>query len=99
MLSYQTSARLAKEFIAGLVKPCVTDGVVLLDAWHLPGLIQDPPKPREGSYKLANGDELRRTSVPSMDWSNSSTDVLYEMMLTSSQEESVFRGLVVNSLA
>jgi SAM-dependent methyltransferase len=90
VLSYQTSVDQAVDFLARLSSWAKPEGIVVVDAWHLPGLILDPPQIRRQTFDLAGGRQMTRISTPTIDWLNSLTQVKYEIELRSPLESRKF---------
>lgn len=66
VLSYQISDSAVKNFLGevnSLVKP---EGWVLLDGWHLPGVLNDPPQSRTKFFSYDGNDYIRDVTVLEM---------------------------------
>lgn len=81
VLSYQTDKDAAGSFVCQLAAACRPGGLVVFDAWHLAGLINDRPQTRVATFNLGNGTKLRRTATPRLDWLSSTTVIDYELVL------------------
>lgn len=90
VLSYQTTPEMAKSFVRNLADNCRPDGVVVWDAWHLAGLVNDPPVARSRKLELPDGSVLERSSSPEIDWGKSVTTVRYELRVTALDLERSF---------
>lgn len=81
VLSYQTTTEDAATFLAELRSWTRPGGLVIVDAWHLAGLIADPPSPRSRKIALTDGRTLSRSSIATVDWIEGTTEVRYHLEL------------------
>ena len=80
VLSYQTKPQEAQDFVRELASLCKAGGLVIFDAWHLPGLHMDKPADRRGSFTdRLSGQEWERSSQITVDWLNGVTTIDYSL--------------------
>ena len=79
VLSYQTNMTEAAEFLSRLASWAKPGGLVIADAWHLAGLVNDPPVNRQQQIELSDGRLVTRDSIPSTDWVEGITEVRYHL--------------------
>jgi len=74
VLSYQTTNNAAVHFFTSIRKHLAPGGVALVDFWHLPGLIADPPSTR-ATRGCVEGRHFLRVSSAAVDWVSATTEV------------------------
>lgn len=67
VLSYQTTAADAREFMRRLSGWTVPGGIVVVDCWHLAGVLGNRPERREARFTDAAGSSLTRSVTPKFD--------------------------------
>ncbi len=67
VLSYQTSEQKLQKYLREISASLVTGGYVLLDSWHTPGVLLDPPSLREKMFEFKGSSWLRRVSPTNTD--------------------------------
>jgi 2-polyprenyl-3-methyl-5-hydroxy-6-metoxy-1,4-benzoquinol methylase len=82
VLSYQVSISGAADFMARLAQWARPGGIVVVDAWHLAGLVCDPPVDRRQEISLDDGRHVTRLSTPTIDWVEGITDVEYSLQVS-----------------
>jgi SAM-dependent methyltransferase len=79
VLSYQVSIEEAANFMTRLAQWARPGGIVVVDAWHLAGLVCDPPVGRRQEITIDGNRRVTRVSTPTVDWVNGITDVNYDL--------------------
>ena len=80
VLSYQTKPQEAVYFVRELASLCKVGGLVVFDAWHLPGLHVDKPADRRGTFTDPHsGQQWERFSQVSVDWLHGVTTINYSL--------------------
>ncbi len=92
VLSYQTDLQQLRVFFGGFTSKIATGGLVIAEAWHLPGMILQPPEPRLTDIELANGLTVTRVVTPRVDWLRSVVDLDLSISHAKSQELSETHG-------
>ena len=67
VLSYQTTEQKLQKYLREISPMLVTGGYLLLDSWHTPGVLLDPPSLREKMFEFKGSSWLRRVSPVSTD--------------------------------
>ncbi len=92
VLSYQTDLPQLRQFFGGFTSKIATGGLVVAEAWHLPGMILQPPEPRLTNIELANGLTVTRAVTPRTDWLRSVVDLDLSIFHAKSQGLSETHG-------
>lgn len=87
VLSYQTTTKQAMAYFQTLCDGVDRGGVVLVDAWHLPGVILDPPEPRVREVRPTPASKLTRRMEPRVDWLRSLVELTVTVTLSDAAGE------------
>jgi SAM-dependent methyltransferase len=80
VLSYQLSTEAVRGTLENARRHLRPGGLLLLDAWHGPGVLVDPPQPRTKAVETPRGRLVRRAE-PSVDVRRHRCTVRYELSL------------------
>lgn len=83
VMSYQVDSPSLHNFFGRLTSKVRPGGTVVADAWHLPGMILDPPSARSSDYRLPDGTHIVRRAEPETDWLTSVVDVAISISILS----------------
>ena len=67
VLSYQTTEQELQKYLKEILTMITPGGFVLLDSWHTPGVLLDPPNLREKMFEFEESSWLRRVSPVNTD--------------------------------
>lgn len=75
VLSYQADPTSPAAFLADLASRSTPDGLVIVDCWHLAGMVGEPPTVRSREFTAEDGIRVERTATPTVDWTQGLTEV------------------------
>ena len=81
VLSYQISSVDVLRYLRAVKEHLNPSGLAVIDFWHLPGLITQPPAVRSRSWKH-QGLSITRISSPVVDWVSATTSVEIRTLVT-----------------
>ncbi|MBU6278680.1 MAG: class I SAM-dependent methyltransferase [Actinomycetales bacterium] len=82
VLSYQTTLLGAREFLSLGARSLRSGGLLVVDAWHLPGVVRDPPGISEGCRDLADGSRVSRRATSVFDPVEGIATIDYQLTVT-----------------
>ena len=62
ILSYQTTPYELNKYLREMRNVLVPEGYILLDSWHTPGVLLDPPNIREKEFQIRDSSWLRKVT-------------------------------------
>ena len=79
VFSYQPEYEQQVAFLTAIARWTKPLGLVMLDAWHLPGLWNDPPVQRKVTFTSSDGSEYVRSATPKFDALTGMTEIQFHI--------------------
>lgn len=79
VFSYQSEYEQQVAFLAAVAQWTKPLGLVMVDAWHLPGLWNDPPVQRKATFSSSDGSEYVRIATPKFDPLTGITEIQFNI--------------------
>jgi SAM-dependent methyltransferase len=81
VVSYQTTPKDLLTFLQNMARATKQGGYILGDAWHLPGVLSDPPEVREAQFVDPSGRKVVRRAQPTFDALSGTATIEYEFTI------------------
>lgn len=82
VLSYQVNSEQIHQFLRLLTARVRPEGAVVVDCWHLAGLVNSPPEVRIRKFEAPGGGSITRSVTPTVSWLEGTVDLLIEVSRT-----------------